>query len=93
MPKTWSLTGSSKDRKYISSFVRRTWSVIHITSVSTSYVDIYSIIDTTSRTLDATLGFLALNAEFQEEVYREIVQAMPTKESFVSDPINGARDT
>ena len=41
------------------------------------------MVDTTARTLDATLGFLALHPEFQEEAYNEVLEVMPTEEEFV----------
>jgi hypothetical protein len=41
-------------------------------------------IDTTARTLDSTLGFLGLHNDFQEEVFKEIVEVMSTKEDFMS---------
>lgn len=41
--------------------------------------------DTTAHALDAALAFLALHESFQDEVYDEILQVMPTDADFVRD--------
>ncbi|KAL7277610.1 hypothetical protein ACG7TL_008537 [Trametes sanguinea] len=38
--------------------------------------------DTTAKTIDASLAFLALHEDYQEEMYREIMEVMPTEADF-----------
>ena len=45
-------------------------------------------IDTTAHTLDATVGFLALYPELQEEVFQELMEVMPTEADMVR-PVPG----
>ena len=40
--------------------------------------------DTTAMTLNATLGYLGLHDDFQQEVYEEIMSVMPTEADSVS---------
>ena len=35
--------------------------------------------------MDAAIGFLGLHEDFQEELYQEITEAMPTDEDFVGN--------
>ena len=35
-------------------------------------------------TLNAVLGFMALNQDFQDEMHEEVMSAMPTEADFVS---------
>ena len=40
--------------------------------------------DTTAMTLNAALGYMGLNEDFQQEMYQEVMSVMPTEEDFVS---------
>ena len=40
--------------------------------------------DTTAMTLNAALGYMGLHEDFQEEMYQEVMDVMPTEEDFVS---------
>ena len=44
----------------------------------------YGIVETTAMTLNAVLGFMALNQDFQDEMHEEVMGVMPTEADFVS---------
>ena len=56
-----------------------------------SYCSNESIPDTVAHTLDAAFALLALHQDFQEEVYQELVEVMPTEADFVSHANSGER--